>query len=156
MENTWEIVKYRSSNNYKKNFGGANWNPFPTRTRGILARRLAALISKTATNLRRKTGSVNNIKKNFVSQYRNIEAEARENAEFFATRNKGARQTPARSVGRPPLAPRGPRAAAVRNKLVANMRVEHAKLVKARNYYQKEANKLKAKINAIGASRQRQ
>ena len=156
MENTWEIAKYRSRNNYKSNLGGANWNPFPTRTRGILTRRLAALINKTATNLRRKTGSENSIKRNFVTQYRNIEAEARENAEFFATRNKGVRQTPARSVGRPPLAPRGPRAAAVRNKLVANMRVEHAKLVKARNYYQKEANKLKAKINAIGASRQRQ
>ena len=156
MENTWKIAKYRSTNNYKSNLGGANWNPFPTRTRGILTRRLAALISKTATNLRRKTGSENSIKRNFEAQYRNIEAEARENAEFFATRNKGVRQTPTRSVGRPPLAPRGPRAAAVRNKLVANMRVEHAKLVKARNYYQKEANKLKAKINAIGASRQRQ
>ena len=156
MENTWKIAKYRSTNNYKSNLGGANWNPFPTRTRGILTHRLAALISKTATNLRRKTGSENSIKRNFEAQYRNIEAEARENAEFFATRNKGVRQTPARSVGRPPLAPRGPRAAAVRNKLVANMRVEHAKLVKARNYYQKEANKLKAKINAIGASRQRQ
>ena len=156
MENTWKIAKYRSTNNYKSNLGGANWNPFPTRTRGILTRRLAALISKTATNLRRKTGSENSIKRNFEAQYRNIEAEARENAEFFATRNKGVRQTPARSVGRPPLAPRGPRAAAVRNKLVANMRVEHAKLVKARNYYQKEANKLKAKINAIGASRPRQ
>ena len=151
MENTWKIAKYRSTNNYKNNLGGANWNPFPTRTRGILTRRLAALISKTASNLRRKTGSVNNIKRNFEAQYRNIEAEARENAEFFVARNKGVRQTPLRSVGRPPLAPRGPRAAAVRNKLVANMRVEHAKLVKARNYYQKEANKLKAKINAIAA-----
>jgi hypothetical protein len=116
-----------------------------------LARRLAALINKTATNLRRKTGSENSIKRNFEAQYRNIEAEARENTEFFVARNKGVRQTPGRSVGRPPLAPRGPRAAAVRNKLVANMRVEHAKLVKARNYYQKEANKLKAKINAIAA-----
>ena len=151
MENTWKIAKYRSTNNYKSNLGGSNWNPFPTRTRGILTRRLAALISKTAANLRRKTGSVNNIKRNFEAQYRNIEAEARENAEFFVARNKGVRQTPLRSVGRPPLAPRGPRAAAVRNKLVANMRVEHAKLVKARNYYQKEANKLKAKINAIAA-----
>jgi hypothetical protein len=155
MENTWKIAKYRSTNNYKNNLGGANWNPFPTRTRGILTRRLAALISKTASNLRRKTGSENSIKRNFASQYRNIEAEARENAEFFVVRNKGVRQTPLRSVGRPPLAPRGPRAAAVRNKLVANMRVEHAKLVKARNYYQKEANKLKAKINAIDASRPR-
>ena len=151
MNNSWEIAVAKSNKNYKPPpFRAAPASHFPPLTRGVLTRRLTALINKTAANLRSKTGSVNNIKRNFASQYQNIEAEARENAEFFAARNKGARQTP-RSVGRPPLAPRGPRAAAVRNKLVANLRVEHAKLVKARNYYQKEANKLKAKINAIAA-----
>jgi len=154
MEKTWKHAESKSKNNYNKNYG-QTWNPFPPGTRAILTRRLSALINKTAANLRRPGGkSVNNIKRNFEAQYRNIEAGVRENAEFFTRKNKSPAKSP-RSVRRPPLAPRSPRAAAVRNKLVSNLQAEHAKLVKARNYYQREANKLQSKINAIVTSHQR-
>ena len=97
----------------------------------------------------------NAVERNFMHEYMNIKS--RENAEFKELAElRGQHKSGNRSVSvarRPPRP--GPRFTAARNKLITNLRAEVKKLTNARNYYQRSANKMQAKLNALIASRQR-
>ena len=115
------------------------------------------LVSNYVGRLRNATtkNEKNAVERNFMHEYMNIKS--RENAELaeVATLQRQYKSHPrSTSVTRRPPRP-GPRFAAARNKLIANMRAELKKLTNARNYYEREATKMQAKLNAIVASRQR-
>jgi hypothetical protein len=96
----------------------------------------------------------NAVERNFMHEYMNIKS--RENAELKELAElQGQYKSRSRSSTslRPPRP--SPRFTAARNKLITNLRAEVKKLTNARNYYQRSANKMQAKLNALIASRQR-
>jgi hypothetical protein len=115
------------------------------------------LVSNYVGRLRNATtkNEKNAVERNFMHEYMNIKS--KENAELaeVATLQRQYKSRPrSSSITRRPPRP-GPRFTVARNKLVANLRAELKKLMNARNYYEREAGKTKAKLNAIVASRQR-
>jgi len=115
------------------------------------------LVSNYVGKLRSATtkNEKNAVERNFMHEYMNIKS--KENAELaeVETLQRQYKSRPrSSSVTRRPPRP-GPRFTAARNKLVANLRSELKKLTNARNYYDQQASKLKAKLNALIASRQR-
>jgi hypothetical protein len=98
----------------------------------------------------------NAVERNFMHEYMNIKSkENAELAEVEALQRQYKSLPRSSSVVRRPPRPGGPRFSAARNKLVSNLRAELKKLMNARNYYEREVGKTKAKLNAIVASRQR-
>jgi hypothetical protein len=116
------------------------------------------LVSNYVGKYRRATtkNEKNAVERNFMHEYMNIKSkENAELAEVAALQRQYKSLPRSSSVARRPPRPGGPRFSAARNKLVANLRAELKKLMNARNYYEREAGKTKAKLNAIVASRQR-
>jgi len=115
------------------------------------------LVSNYVGKLRSATtkNEKNAVERNFMHAYMNIKSkENAELAEVEALQRQYKSRPRSSSVTRRPPRP-SPRFTAARNKLVANLRSELKKLTNARNYYDQQASKLKAKLNAIVASRQR-
>lgn len=116
--------------------------------RAVLNKYTPLLKAAETANARRK------VEANFAREMKAVENRDLANYNEFMNLLTAHRQTPKRrSAPRPPRP--SPRATAARNKLVANLRAELKKLTNVRNNYQRAANRMQAKINAIVASRQR-